>query len=359
MKVPLVDLNAQYLSIKEEIDQAIQRTIDKSQFILGEEVGLLESEVAEYLGAGVAVGVGSGTDALYLSLLACGIKQGDEVITTPFTFIATAEAISRCGAKPVFVDIDPQTFNIDTSKIERKITNRTKAILPVHLYGQPVDMDMVLALSKQYNLRVIEDCAQSFGTRHSTHAACFSFFPSKILGCFGDGGMVVTDEKWLADDVRILRNHGCENKYYHLKHGFNSRLDNLQAAILRAKLHFVDDWVALRMDNAETYSEFLYGVQGIVIPEGEHLFNYYTIRILNGKRDKLQAYLNAQGIGTAVYYPVPLHLQEVYRPLGYKEGDFPESELASKEVLSLPMYPELQDSQIEYVTEHIKRGLVC
>jgi len=368
MKVPLVDLKAQYNSISDEINLAVQRVIKSGQFILGEEVETLEREVASFLGVEYAVGVASGTDALLLALLACDIKPGDEVITTPFTFIATVEAIIQCRAQPVFVDIDPRTFNINPAKVEAKITRRTKAILPVHLYGQPADMEPILELAKKYNLKVIEDCAQAFGARYRGRkvgslgdAGCLSFFPSKVLGAYGDGGMVVTDDAEIVERVRMLRNHGAKQKYYHLIPGFNSRLDELQAAILRVKLKHIDEWIDRRRQSAEFYSHLLEEIGGVEppyeAPYGFHIFNYYNIRLKNSRidRNKLQEYLAAQGIATVIYYPLCLHLQEVCRSLGYKAGDFPESERAQQEVLSLPIYPELEKDGIKWVVEKIRQ----
>lgn len=370
MKIPLVDLTAQYNSIKQEIDEATQRVIAGGQFILGPEVTAFESEIAAFLGTKYALGVASGTDALQLALLACGIKPGDEVITTPFTFIATAEAITQCGATPVFADVEPKTYNIAPTHIEPKITEKTKAILPVHLYGQPADMASILEFASKYNLRVIEDCAQALGAEYKGKkvgslgdAGCLSFFPSKVLGAYGDGGMVITNNPETIEEVNVLRNHGCKQKYYHFTPGFNSRLDSLQAAILSVKLKQLDQWIKQRRRKASLYSELLGDIEGIeapyTAPHSYHVFNYYTIRLKNPKvsRDKLGEYLSAQGIATAIYYPVSLHLQEVYKPLGYKSGDFPASESAQEEVLSLPMYPELSEGQIEKVTQAIRSFL--
>ena len=367
MKIPLVDLKAQYNSIKEDIDQAIHKVIERSEFILGSEVEALEKEIAAYLGAKHAVGVASGTDALHLALLACGIKPGDEVITSPFAFIATAETITQCGATPVFADIEPKTYNINTGQIEPKITEKTKAILPVHLYGQPADMALISELALKYNLKLIEDCAQALGAEYKERkvgslgdAGCLSFFPSKVLGAYGDGGMVVTNDPEIAKGVNILRNHGCEQKYYHFTPGFNSRLDSLQAAILRVKLEHLDQWIEQRHHKASLYSELLGDIKGIeppyTAPYSYHIFSYYTIRLKNPKvnRDKLREYLSAQGIATAIYYPLSLHLQNVYKPLGYESGDFPKSEGAQEEVLSLPMYPELAEEQIEKIARAIQ-----
>ena len=370
MKIPLVDLKAQYNSIKQEINEVTQRVIEGGQFILGPEVIALENEVAAYLGVKYAVGVASGTDALQLSLLACGIKPGDEVITTPFTFIAPAEAITQCGAIPVFADIDPKTYNIDPEKIEGKITEKTKAILPVHLYGQSADMEPILKLAHKHHLKIVEDCAQALGSEYKQKkvgsigdAGCFSFFPSKVLGAYGDGGMVVTNNSGIAEKVDMLRNHGCKEKYYHLIPGFNSRLDNLQAAILRVKLRHLNEWIKLRHYNAILYSTLLCQIGGIQppfeAPYSYHTFNYYTVRLTSSQlsRDNLRKHLDSQGIATAIYYPLSLHLQEVYKFLGHKAGDFPESENAQEEVLSLPMYPELSKEQIEIVLQSITNFL--
>jgi dTDP-4-amino-4,6-dideoxygalactose transaminase len=367
MKIPLVDLKAQYNSIKSEIDDAIRNVIENTQFILGPEIAAFESEIAAYCRIKYAVGVASGTDALVLGLLACGIKPGDEVITTPFTFISTAEAIAKYGAIPVFVDIDPNTFNIDSVKIEPKITGKTKAILPVHLYGQPADMTPILELAAKYNLKVIEDCAQALGAEYKGikvgslgDAACLSFFPSKVLGAYGDGGMVVTDNPEVAEKMAMLRNHGSKQKYFYPIAGFNSRLDELQAAILRVKLRHLDKWLELRRQKATLYSQSLEQIDGVqppfAAPDSYHIFNYYTVRLNNDKvdRDKLRQHLSAQGIATTIYYPLSLHLQQVYKSLGYKAGDFPESEKAQEEVLSLPMYPELGNQEIEKITGLIK-----
>lgn len=367
MPTPLTDLRAQLESIEDEINEAIAGVLRSGQFILGAEVEALEKEIAAYLGVKYAVGVASGTDALQLALLACGITAGDEVITTPFTFIATAEAITQCGARPVFADIEPDTYNIDPARVEPKITENTKAILPVHLYGQAADMDPVLELARKYDLSVIEDCAQSLGAEYRGKkagslgdAACFSFFPGKILGAYGDGGMVATDNPQIADKVKMLRNHGCREKYYHLITGSNSRLDGIQAAVLRVKLKHLDGWINQRRQKATLYNRLIADIDGVEPPYTaaytHHVFNYYTIRLkkLQGYRDKLQQQLASNGIATAIYYPLSLHLQEVYKSLGYKAGDFPESEKAQQEVLSLPIYPELSQGQIEAVAGVIR-----
>jgi dTDP-4-amino-4,6-dideoxygalactose transaminase len=379
VEIPLVDLKVQYDSLKKEIDEAVSRVIERGQFILGPEGEAFEEELASYLGVQFSAGVASGTEALQLALLACGIKPGDEVITTPFTFIATAEAITQCGARPVFVDIDPKTYNIDPEKIEPRITEKTRAILPIHLYGQPADMNPILKLARKYSLKVIEDCAQALGASYSSigglstqdsrvagkvgslgDAGCFSFFPSKVLGAYGDGGAVVTNSPELAERVRMLRNHGCREKYYHLVPGFNSRLDSLQAAILRVKLRHLDDWIEQRRQKANLYSRLLSDITTIEPPYqadyGFHVFNYYTVRLKNStvNRGKLLQFLNSNRVATAIYYPLSLHLQEVYRALDYNKGDYPESENAQEEVFSLPIYPELKGNDIENIVNLMK-----
>ncbi|MGB6874128.1 MAG: DegT/DnrJ/EryC1/StrS family aminotransferase [Dehalococcoidia bacterium] len=368
MTIPLVDLKAQYDSIKDELDAAIDRIVRSGQFILGSEVKAFEDEMAAYCGTKYAVGVASGTDALHLALLACGIKAGDEVITTPFTFIATAESIAKCGAKPVFVDIDPKTYNVDPAQIEYKISKKTKAILPVHLYGQPAAMERILHIARKYNLKVIEDCAQALGAEYKGKkvgsfgdAGCLSFFPAKNLGAYGDGGMVVTNDPKIAETVRILRVHGSKTTYQHVMHGFNSRLDALQAAILRVKLKHLDRWNELRRSKGALYTRLLSQVDGIEPPYFEKncksSCNYYTVHIKGSRlsRDELRKHLESKGIQTMVYYPLSLHLQEVYKYLKHKSGDFPQSKQAQEQVLTLPMYPELSEEQVEEVASEIKR----
>jgi dTDP-4-amino-4,6-dideoxygalactose transaminase len=370
VNVPLVDLKAQYNSIKEEIDAAIQRVLQNGQFILGSEVKSFEEEMAAYCGTRFAVGVASGTDALHLALLACGTKPGDEVITTPFTFIATAESIAKCGAKPVFADIDLKTYNIDPSQIESKITNKTKAILPVHLYGQPAAMERIFDIAKRHNLKIIEDCAQALGAEYKSKkvgslgdVSCLSFFPSKNLGAYGDGGMVVTNDAQIAETVRILRVHGSKASYQHVMHGFNSRLDALQAAILRVKLKHLDRWNELRRNKAALYTKLLSQVDSIEPPHFDKncrsSCNYYTVRLKDSRlnRNELRKHLESKGMQTMVYYPLSLHLQEVYKYLGHKPGDFPQSEQAQEQVLTLPMYPELPEQQIEEIVSEIKKFL--
>jgi len=378
MSIPMVDLRAQYLAIKDEIDAAVQRVIENSQFILGPEVEAFEKEMASYCGTSYAIGVASGTEALQLALLACGVGPGDEVITTPFTFIATAEAITQCGAAPVFVDIDPVTYNIDPGLIEAKITPGTRCILSVHLYGHPADMDTIMELAKKHNLKVIEDCAQALGasviarspqaTKQSMvgsigDAGCLSFFPSKVLGAYGDGGMVVTSDASVAEKLKMLRNHGARKKYYHLVPGFNSRLDGLQAAILRVKLKYLDKWIEQRREKAALYAKHLGKIAGVSVPPeapgNYHCYNYYTVRLTNPKinREAIQKGLSARGVSSMVYYPVSLHLQDVYAAQGGRKGDFPVSEKAQDEVLSLPIYPEMTEEQVAQVAQALREGI--
>ncbi len=362
MEIPLLDLKMQYQSIKDEIDAAINRVLQTQSFILGEEVERLEEELAGYCAAKYGVGVASGTDALFLSLKALGIKEGDEVITTPFTFIATGEAISNLGAVPIFVDIDKKTYNIDPTLMESRITKKAKAILPVHLYGQCADMDPILELAKRYNLKVIEDCAQAIGASYKdkragsmADAGCASFFPSKNLGAFGDGGMVVTNDKDVADKIRMLRIHGSNKRYHHDMLGYNSRLDNLQAAILRVKLKSLDKWISMRRVVARSYDSLLAdsGIATPFVPEfNKHTYHLYIIATPD--RDRLSEHLISSGIEARVYYPIPLHLQRCYSELGYKRGDFPVSEWVAENILAIPIYPELKREDIKRVANCIK-----
>ncbi len=360
MKIELTNLKLQYQSIKEEIDAAIQRVLTSSEFILGEELRKFEKELADYCGAREAVSVASGTDALVIALADLGIGKGDTVISTPFTFIATAEAIVRVGAKPIFVDVHPRTLNIDPIKIEQCLNRdrqNTKAILPVHLYGQMADMPEIMEIAQKYNLKVVEDAAQAMGAKAEAigDARCLSFFPAKNLGAYGDGGAIITDNSEVANRAKVLRNHGSVNKYHYSVKGFNSRLDNLQAAILRVKLRHLDEWLKMRQANAAYYNQLLKDSDLILPPSNEQAaFNYYTIRAKNNQRDKLQKALKEGGIATTIYYPLCLHLQEVYKDLGYKQGDFPVAEQAQEEVLSLPMYAELKSEEIEKITGIIK-----
>lgn len=361
MKVPPFELTRQISSMRNELRDAIDGVLDSGQFILGENVKALEEEVAEFCDAKYGIGVASGSDALTLSLLALDIRPGDEVITSPFTFIATAGAIALLGAKVVFADIDPSTFNIDPEKIKPLITKRTKAILPIHLYGQPADMDPIIELAEEYGLKVLEDAAQAIGAEYKGRKVCsigdvaaLSFFPTKNLGAFGDGGMVLTNDDEIYEKVQMLRVHGSSTKYEHVALGYNSRLDELQAAILRVKLKYLDDFTNMRRSIADTYSSLLkdYVVIPYENPSVKHVYHQYTIR--TQRRDELKQNLARLGISSTVYYPIPLHLQQAFRFLGYSEGDFPEAERASKEVLSLPMFPELEDAEIRMITDAIR-----
>jgi dTDP-4-amino-4,6-dideoxygalactose transaminase len=359
MEIPLCDLTSQYAALKGEIDAAMQAVAGRGSYILGPNVAALEREVAEYCQCEFAVGVNSGTDALYLALLASGIGQGDEVITTQFTFIATTEAIQMVGATPVFVDIDPREFNIDVELIEEAITTRTKALLPVHLYGRPCNMDAIVEIAQERDLLIIEDCAQAIGATYRGRkvgsfgrAGCFSFFPSKNLGCMGDGGMITTNDRSIYERVELLRRHGGKIKYHHTECGVNSRLDELQAAILRVKLTYLDAWNTARRDAATRYEELLGDIHGVTTPNRRphareeclaSVCHQYTI--LAEDRELLRASLTAAGIGSAIYYPIPLHLQVVHRSLGHREGAFPQAERVAGQCLSLPMFPELTSEQ--------------
>jgi len=360
--IPILDLRREYNSIKAELDHAVSRVLGSGTFILGPELETLEGEIASYCGTGFAVGVASGTDALHLALIACGIGEGDEVITTPFTFIATAEVISHSGAKPVFVDIDEQSFTIDPGHILRKITERTKAIMPVHLYGQAADMDPIMVIAKERGLKVIEDCAQAIGAEYKGKkvgsigdVGCFSFYPTKNLGCYGDAGMVVTSDCTLQERVRALRTHGSLNGIFYESLGFNSRFDEIQAAILRVKFRYLDAWNNLRRKRAGVYNSCLADIHEISLPweasYSRHIYNQYSIRI--GNRDKIRQKLKDMGISTGIYYPVPIHKQPIYQNLYIKEGELSISEQVSKDILSLPVFPFLHNSEVERVCESL------
>lgn len=358
--VPMIDLKAQYLPLKEEIKHALKEIVESGRFVLGQNVESLETEIASYHNVSSAVGLASGTDALHLCLSALGIKKGDEVITTPFTFIASAEAIAYVGATPVFVDIDRHTLNIDTEKIEEKITPVTKAIVVVHLFGQPANMTAITGLAGKYNLKIIEDSAQAFGAKYKGtpvgsmgDAGCFSFYPSKNLGAYGDGGMMITNSPELYEKVKLLRNHGTVGPYEHSFLGYNSRLDEIQAAILRIKLKHIDEYNRNRQELAKLYSSLLGSVVQcpVELPDTTHVYHQYTIR--TPKREEVAKVLSDNSIASVVYYPIPLHFQKAFEYLGYSPGDFPESEAAAKEVLSLPIYPELEQETIEYIAEII------
>ena len=361
-----LDLRAQFATIRDEVMQAVAQVFESQYFILGPEVKLLEDEVAAKLGAKFAIGCASGTDALILSLLAAGIGKGDEVITTPFSFIATAGSIAYAGAKPVFVDIDPVTFNINPALLEAAITPKTRAIMPVHLFGLPADMDPILAIAREHNLVIVEDAAQAIGSRYGGRSTgtfgeygCFSFFPSKNLGGAGDGGMITTNDAGIAERLQMLRVHGSKKKYFHEMIGTNSRLHALQAAVLRVKLRHLDGWQQGRQNRADRYRRLFesaglnsfIGVPPRPPAKFEHVYNQFTIR--SSRRDDLKAFLHTAGVPSEIYYPLCIHLQEAFAYLVHTPGDFPESEKASKEVLSLPVYPELPDAQQDRVVQAI------
>ncbi len=363
MKVNILDLKGQYKVIRSDVNKAIKKIIDSQEFVLGKELQLLEEEIAQYCNTKYAVGVASGTDALVVSLMALGIKPGDEVITTPFTFFASAEAVSLVGATPVFVDIDPKTYTIDPALIASKITKRTKAIIPVHLYGQCCDMDPIIAIAKKHNLKIVEDCAQSIGAAYKGKKSGsmgdlggLSFYPSKNLGAYGDAGMVVTNDKQLFETLKILRVHGSRGGYLHLMIGINSRLDNIQAAVLRVKLKHIDSWLEARREKARFYNDHLKGLP-ITVPYvpsyNVHTYHQYVIRP-NANLEAFMSFLIKSGIETRTYYPVPLHLQECYRSLKYKKGDLSESEKASLETCAIPVYPELNKKEMNYIVEKIR-----
>lgn len=363
--VQLLDLKAQYATIKRDVDAALKTVIDAQSFILGKEVDGLENEIAAYCGTRYAAGVASGTDAIQLALDALGISEGDEVVTVPFTFIATAEAVSNLGAKPVFIDIDPKTYTMDPRLIEKAVTKRTKAIVPVHLYGQCADIDAILSVSRKHGIPVVEDCAQAIGATYKGRkagsfgaAGCISFFPSKNLGGFGDGGMVVTNDEKLYKEIKLLRVHGSSTKYSHAILGYNSRLDNLQAAVLRVKLRQLDSWAAKRRYNAAYYDKAFSQVKGVTVPyvapDNVHVYHQYVLMVDVALRDRLIDFLGKNGIESRVYYPIPLHLQECYKFLGYKNGVFPVSEEAALGTLALPVYPELKKEDMDFVIKKVK-----
>jgi dTDP-4-amino-4,6-dideoxygalactose transaminase len=364
MQIPFVDLKLQYKNLKPEIDQAIGPVLENAQYILGPAVESFEKNFADFLGVGHVIGVSSGTDALYLVLRALDIGEGDEVIIPPNTFIATAEAISMAGAAPVFVDVEEKAFNIDIDKIEEKITSRTKAIMPVHLTGQAVDMDKIMEMAKKCKLFVIEDACQAHGSEYRGkklgtigEAGCFSFYPGKNLGAFGEAGAVAANNGELAEKLRILRDHGQSKKYYHNLISGNFRMAGIQGAVLDVKLKHLDEWNELRRSHAEMYKNLLGNAPEIILPQEPSYSkgNYHLFIIRAQKRDELQKFLAENGIVTGIHYPVPIHLQKAYGYLGLAEGSFPVSEKLAKEILSLPMYPELITGQIEYVCEKVKR----
>ena len=369
-KIQMVDLHHQYLAIKEEIDTAIQEVINSTAFIRGPQVALFEQELASYLNVKHVVACGNGTDALQIALMALELKPGDEVITPSFTFIATVEVIALLGLTPVFAEVDPRTYNIDPESIKKKITSRTRAIIPVHLFGQPANMDAIMDIAKQHHLYVVEDACQATGATYVSsngttykagttgHIGCTSFFPSKNLGCFGDGGALFTNDDQLAEKIRMIANHGMKVRYYHDTIGVNSRLDTLQAAILRVKLKYLDHYNKKRQQAAAFYDQQLSAINGIRIPirmpAARHIYHQYTLVVEKPDRDALRKHLEAKGIPSMIYYPVPIHLQKAYTCYGYKEGDLPITEWLSKHVLSLPMHTELDNEQLEYICREIK-----
>jgi dTDP-4-amino-4,6-dideoxygalactose transaminase len=364
MNIPLLDLKAQYAKIREEVRRAVDEVLDGGRYILGPEVKKLEEEVAAFSQAKYGIGVGNGTDALVLTLDALGIGPGDEVITSPFTFFASAECISRVGATPVFADVDPKTYNLDPAKVREKITDRTKAIIPVHIFGQPADMDEIMEIAREHDLYVIEDACQAIGSEYKGrrvgsfgHAACYSFFPTKNLGGYGDGGMIVTNDESLDRQLRSLRVHGKseKSKYYNNAIGYNSRLDELQAAILRVKLRYLNEWNEARRQKAALYDELLKDTP-VVTPfaaeDRKHIYHLYIIQAEN--RDGLIQYLKEKGIATGVYYPVPLHHQEVYKDLEYGKGSLPVAEELCTRTMALPCYPELSDENVRMIADAVK-----
>jgi dTDP-4-amino-4,6-dideoxygalactose transaminase len=363
MNLQMVDVVGQYKNIKADVDAAIHRVLESGQFILGKDVGEFECAVAGYLGVGYALGCASGTDALQIALMGLGIGPGDEVITTPFTFVATTETIVLLGAKPVYVDIDPRTFNIDPVGIAAAVTPRTKAILPVHLYGQAADMDPIMEIARNHRLFVIEDAAQALGASYKGKKVCsfgdvsaISFFPSKNLGAFGDAGMVTTNSPELWERMKMIALHGSKTRYYHDVLGINSRLDTLQAVILRVKLQHLDRWNEVRRSHARRYTELLQGVPvtvPFISPDSEHIFHQYTLRA--PERDALAEHLKAKGVPHAVYYPIPLHLQKAYHALGGRAGQFPVTERAAAEVISLPMHTELTEEHLQHITGAVRQ----
>lgn len=370
MNVPLLDLTKQYGTLADEVMEVVRGVVEEQRFILGPAVERFEREMEAYLEVPHAVGCASGTDAILLALRAFGVERGAEVVTSPFTFFATAGAIHNVGGRPVFADIDPDTFNLNPEAADAAVTERTRVVMPVHLFGQMADMTAFRALGDRRGIKVLEDAAQAVGARQRRadgtwittgtlgDACAFSFFPTKNLGAFGDAGMTVTGDAETAERLRKLRVHGGRQMYHHEEVGYNSRLDALQAAVLSVKLPRLAGWSEARRANARFYDEALAGVAGLVAPpvrpENETIVNQYTVRVLDGRRDALLEHLKAKGVGSSVYYPVPLHLQECFAYLGYREGQFPESERACREVLSLPVFPELSRAQLEYVAESVR-----
>jgi dTDP-4-amino-4,6-dideoxygalactose transaminase len=359
--IPFLDLREEYRTIESEVLETISAVMRRGNFILGENVKAFEEEFANYCGAKFGVGVGSGTEALHLALLACGVKQGDEVITVPNTAAATALAVSSANAKPIFIDVSQEFYTIDPAKVETAITSRTKAIIPVHLYGHPADMDPIMEIAERYDLRVVEDACQAHGAEYKGqkvgsigHLGCFSFYPTKNLGAYGDGGMVVTKDEGLYEKLCLLRNYGQSDRYHHIIKGYNSRLDEIQAAMLRVKLKKLDKWNEVRRNIADAYNQLLENSDVITPKEAsyaKHVYHLYVIR--SKRREELKHFLEKRGIQTLIHYPIPLHLQEAYQELGLKKGSYPQSEKCAEEILSLPIYPELKSEQIAYLGEVI------
>jgi dTDP-4-amino-4,6-dideoxygalactose transaminase len=364
MKIPLCDLKAQYNSIQTEIDDAVKSVIARTSFIQGEDNRLLEKEFAAFSGARFGVATASGTDALHLALLGLGVGPGDEVITVSHTFTATAEAICYCGAKPVFVEIDPKSYNLDPARVEAAITPKTKVIMPVHLYGQPANMDLILEIAARHGIKVLEDAAQAHGAEYRGKragsigaAGCFSFYPGKNLGAYGDAGMIVTNDEALADWCSMMADHGRTEKYSHSYIGYGKRMDTIQAAILRAKLKHLDEWTEARRQKAATYTRLLAGVvEPPYQPEwAKSVYHQYVIQV--PERDRVFQQMKEAGVGVGIHYPIPLHLQPAYSFLGYAKGDFPETEQVADSVLSLPLFPEITDEQQQYIVEQLKKAL--
>lgn len=367
MKIPVFELTRQFHQVKGEINKGVKRVLNSGCYILDKEVLAFEQEFAKYCQAKYAVGVASGTDALKVALGACDIGGGDEVITPPFTFVATAEAIHSVGAKIVFADIDLDSYTIDPQEIEKKLTEKTKAVLCVHLYGQPCNMQSIIKLTRKYKLKLIEDCAQAAGAEYREKkvgifgdAGCFSFYPTKNLGAYGDGGMLITDKRQIAEKARMLRVHGSRTKYEHIIHGYNSRLDELQAAILRVKLKYLDKWNEARREGAAHYNKRLSSLEakGYLVRPKEtkhtrHVYHLYMLRVK--KRGALMQFLKLRGIGTAYHYPIPLHLQRIYKELGYRRFDFPKAECAAREIVTFPLYPELKKKEIDYIVDSVSQ----
>jgi dTDP-4-amino-4,6-dideoxygalactose transaminase len=368
VNIPLVDLQAQYATIKNEIDAVVSEVISQSAFIGGPYVQSFESAFAEYCGVRHCIGVGNGTDAIFIAIKALGVGDGDEVITVANSFIATSEAITQTGARVVFVDIDPKTYNIDTNKIAEKITSRTKAIIPVHLYGQPADMDPILSLAKKHNLKIVEDCAQAHGAVYKGRTigsigdiACFSFYPGKNLGAYGDAGAIVTNNDELAQKARMFANHGRIEKYDHEIEGVNSRLDGLQAAVLGVKLKHLEKWSESRRKNAYFYNEYLKGMDLVTPTEIDNIkavYHLYVVRVKRELRQGLQEHLKSKGVSTGIHYPIALPNLKAYSYLNHNRNEFPEATKASQEIVSLPIYPELTEEQIRYIADGIKKNYI-